>query len=132
MDTSFLNWARGNRLGSYAGLVMVEGYDFKYGPDYTYIDIPLLGFFDSKEEKVVTKGLRNQYLRAIPACSLDVKGSLKVQVEPSIEMAEYGTTQPGYYVHPGSGLIEPGFYIQLRKDIDLADVPYAVRLYLRG
>ncbi len=132
MDTSFMNWARGSRLQVYAGLTMAEGREFRYGPDYSYIDIPCVGFYDEKEEKLVAKGLRNQYLRLVPACTLNVRGSLKVQVEPCPELARFGMVQPGYYVHPGSGLLTPELYIQLRRDLDLEEVPYAVRLYLRG
>lgn len=132
MDTSFFSWGRGNRASASAGLEMVPGYDFKYGPDYTYIDIPLAGFYDEKKEKLVDKGLRNQYLKVMPACQLNVKGGFKVLVEPCTELARYGTMQPGYYLHQGSGEVSPDFYIHLRKDVDLADVPYAVRLYLRG
>jgi len=131
METSFYNWARGNRLSQYAGLKMYDGHEFRYAPDYTYIEIPLLGFMDQKEG-LQEKGLRNQHLQVIPACTIDVKGSLKVEVEPCPQLAEFGSVQAGYYIHPGSGEVTPSYYITFRKDCDFDNIPYAVRLYLRG
>lgn len=132
MESSFLNWARGNRLSMYAGLKMEEGHEFKYASDYTYLEIPAVGFYDDKEEQVVDKGMRNQHLLVIPACTLNMKGMLKVLVEPCPELAAYGSVQAGYYIHPGSGEKVPSFYINLHKNCDISNIPYAVRLYLRG
>lgn len=131
MDTSFLNLVRGNRLTSYMGLQMLHGHAYKYAPDYTYLEIPVLGF-QNKDGEVEDKALRNQYVRVVPACLLDVKGLYKVQVEPNPALAEFGLFQPTYYLHPGSGGVSPGFYFHARKDTDTRDLPFAVRLYLRG
>lgn len=132
MDTSYFNWARGNRVTNYAGLVMAPGTEYKYGPDYTYMDVPAVGFYDEKEEKLTDKGLRNQYLKIVPACTLDVKGTFKVLVEPCLGAAAYGMMQAGYLIHSGSGVTVPDFYILLRKDLDIKELSYAVRLYLVG
>jgi hypothetical protein len=133
MQTSFYNWARGNRLSQYAGLKMYDGHEFKYAPDYTYIEIPVSYLRDNKEGlQYVKKGLRNQHLQVVAACSLDVRGSLKVEVEPCPQLSEYGSVQAGYYIHPGSGEVSPSFYVTFRKDCDISEIPYAVRLYLRG
>lgn len=136
METSFLNLARGNRLTAYLGLQMAAGYSYKYAPDYTYIEIPLMEFWNPSEEKVQEdKALRNQYVRVIPACSLTVRGShYKIEVEPNPALAEFGLIQPGYYLHTAGGggeLSVPGFYMQVRRDVHVKDVDYAVRLYMR-
>lgn len=131
MDTSFLNVGRGSRLSIYMGLVMAEGHAFKYGPDYTYVEIPLMGYCQ-EDGDLKDKVLRNQYVKAVPACSLHVKGNYKVQVEPNPVLAAYGMIQPGYYVHPGQTVTVPSFYFHARRDTALADVSYAVRLYLRA
>lgn len=132
MESSFLNLVRGNRLTSYMGLEMVPEYTYKFAPDYSYLEVPVLGFFLDADEKLVDKASRNQYVRVLPACTIDVKGSYKVQIEPNPELAKYGIFQPGYYVQPGSGNQRPGFYMQMRKDMDLTDVKYAVRIYMRA
>lgn len=130
LETSFLNLGRGNRLGTHLGLQMLEGQAFKYAPDYTYLEIPILGFM--KDGGVESKVLRNQYVKVVPACLLDPRGLYKIQVEPNPALAEYGTIQPGYYIQPGTGGQMPGFYFQARKDTDVQDVKYAIRLYLRA
>jgi hypothetical protein len=135
MDGSFFNWIRGNRINQYAGLVMDQDVNYKVGGrDSMYLDVPIGALYDGKDDVYVAKGLRNQYLKVIPACTMDVKGSFAVLVEPNPLLAEYGMIQPGYYLHPGSGMLRPSFYISLRKDLDLKDIKdlYAIRLYLRG
>jgi hypothetical protein len=114
------------------GLVMEPEHGFSYAKDYTYIEIPVLGFWNQAEEKLVDKVLRNQYVRVIPACSIDCRGSYKIQVEPNPAIAEYGLAQGTYYVSPDSGKQTPGFYFHARKDLEIADLPFAVRLYMRG
>lgn len=132
MDSSFLNLVRGNRLSGFMGLEMMPDKNFKYAPDYSYLEIPILGFFLDSEEKLVEKAMRNQYVRVLPACTVNVKGSYKVQVEPNPELAKYGLFQPGYYIHPGERSQRPGFYMQMRRDLDVEDVPFAIRLYMRA
>lgn len=132
LETSYLNMCRGTRLTSYLNLKMIEGQAYRFGPDYTYVEIPILGFEKDGEKALVTKVLRNQYVRIVPACTVDVKGTAKLQVEPNPDLGPYGLFQPGYYINPGSGLQEPGFYFQARRDLEVADLKYAVRLYLRA
>lgn len=131
MDGSFLNVCRGNRLSGYMGLTMQEPHAFTYGKDYTYVEIPILGFWHPSEEKLTDKVLRNQYVRILPACQLNVKGNFKVEVEPNPALAEYGLMQPSYYLHPESGVQQPGIFFQARKDLDAKDLSFAIRLYLR-
>lgn len=131
MESSFLNLARGNRLSSYMGLQMAEGKSYRYAPDYTYIEIPVSILYNPTDEKEVEKGLRNQHLFVTPACFVNIRGGYKVLVEPNPKLAAYGATQGMYYISSGAGEQVPGFYITLRKDLDISDVNYAVRLYLQ-
>jgi hypothetical protein len=112
------------------GLVMIEGHTWKYAKDYTYIEIPLLGFMD-KDGELKDSVQRNQYVRVVPACSLDIKGMDKVLVEPNPAVSEFGLAQASYYMHPDQKGI-PGFYFQARKDLDIKDLTHAVKLYLRA
>lgn len=131
MESSFLNIARGNRLNSYIGLKMGEGKSFRYAADYTYIEIPVRELINVTDDKTGSKGLRNQHVRILPACEVNVRGNYKLLVEPNPELAAYGSVQGMYYIQPGQGEQVPGFYITLRKDLDLSDLNFAVRLYLR-
>lgn len=130
METSFLKLVSGSRISNYMGLKMLAERAFKYAPDYTYVEIPLLGFLGKDDTVPQDKALRNQYVRLIPACVVDVKGRDKLLVEPNPALAEFGMVQPGYYMHPGQGG-SPGLYMSVRKDIEVADVDFAIRLYMR-
>lgn len=133
LDTSFANVSRGNRL-DFAGLEMVPGYNYRYAPDYSYIEIPILGFYLDNEEKLVEKAMRNQYVRVLPACTIRNRGNYHIQVEPNPELAKHGLFQPTYYVNPDpkAESMRPGFYMQMRRDLEIGDVPYSIRLYLRA
>lgn len=135
-NTSFLNLVRGNRLSAYMGLKL-GGKDLsdatpKFSPDYSYVEVPLKAFFNPADEKLQTKALRNQYLQLIPDCTLEVKGYYHVLVEPNPALAAWGLYQPGYYLHPGSGVVTPSIFFSPRKDLEVEELPYAVRLYLRA
>lgn len=134
MDTSYLNWVRGNRITAYAGLAMETGYEYKFGPDYTYLEIPALKFQSSGDKDLEDdqKGSRNQHLLLLPACVVNIKGQYRVEVEPNPELSKYGAVQPGYYIHPGTGEQAPGIYMNLHRNCDISELSYAVRLYLRA
>ncbi len=131
MDTSYANWARGNRLTQYAGLQMAEGVPLKYGADYAYVEVPADVLINAADGSRTDKALRNQSIIVVPACTLNVRGSYRIQVEPNPALWVFGPVQSQYYIHPESGLSTPSFYVYPRKDFDLADLQYAVRLYLR-
>lgn len=132
MDSSYLNLVRGNRLSSYMGLQMLGEAVYKFASDYSYIEIPILGFEAANSTELTQKALRNQYVRVVPACLVDVKGGYRAQVEPNPAIAEYGLMQPTYYIHSNEGGKSPGFYFQARKDIEASDLTFAVRLYMRA
>lgn len=132
LETSFLNITRGNRLTAYMGYQAEGPHGFRYGQDYTYVEVPTLGFWHPTEEKLTDKVLRNQYVRIFPACRIDVKGAYKVQVEANPQLGEFGLYQPTYYVHPGTGVQIPGIWFQARKDMSVSDLEFAIRMYLRA
>lgn len=133
VENSFANWARGNRVTQYAGLRMSEGVPIKFGADYAYVEVPVETLINAADGSKVEKALRNQSIVVIPACVLDVRGmSFRVQVEPNPALSVFGPVQSSYYIHPGSGVTVPSFYVYPRKDFDTADLQYAVRLYLRA
>lgn len=131
MESAFLKLAAGSRLTNYMGLKMTEGHEFKYGHQYMYVEIPIKEIYNPSEEKVVTKAMRNQHVRIIPACTVHVRGRHTVEIEPNSRLSEYGTISGGIYrVHSDGPEMVPGFYITLRRDLDISDIEWAVRLYL--
>lgn len=131
MESSFLNLNRGNRLSSYMGLEMAPGVaSLPFTPGFTHIDIPPL-HLEKDDGTVLEQGLRNQHLRIVPACTVDLRGDYKLLVEPNPALAAVGSVQGMYYIQSGSGRQAPGIWITLRKDFNPADLPWVVRLYLR-
>lgn len=127
MEVVFLNLARGSRLANYMGLKMHPETSYKFGADYSYVEIPLAGLIRDGES--VDKGLRNQQILIVPACTVDVKGGHKIFVKVNPMLQEYGHAPSVMLLD--SGLKEqPVFYITLRKDLAKEDMDWAVRLYL--
>lgn len=129
MDSVYLKLAGDARVKNYIGLEMLEGYSYKHGKGYLYIEIPLSHFL---AEDNATEVKRNQHVAVIPACTINVKGGSIVEIEPNPMLAAYGQVQAGYKVHPESGKQVPSFYFTARRDIsvDLFKDTYAIRLYL--
>lgn len=135
MDTSYLSLVSGSRISNYLGLKMTEGSEFSYpgiqNRQYAYIEIPVGSIIVSSTGEITDKALRNQHVLVQPACTVDVKGNYRFEVHPNPAIWAYGTAQGMYYLEPSSGQQVPGFYVTLRKDIDLSTLDYAVRIYMR-
>lgn len=136
MESSYMKLLRGSsRITNHLGLQMAEGYVFsspaEQSRDYAYIEIPVKELYKSEEEPSTTKGARSQYLRVVPACSVNVKGHYRFEVHPNPKLYEYGMVQAPFYIEPDSGLMVPYFHIALRKDLDISDIGYAIRIYMR-
>ncbi len=132
-STSFLIMNKGGSVAKYLGLQMSEGFPYKFGRDYTYLEIPIEGFFNETEQRLSKKALRNQHVRIVPACSVEVTGPYKFLVEPNPKLAEHGATSAGYYLNSGDGRRTPHFYLTLKRDLELTDdLDYAIRIYMRG
>lgn len=130
-DSPYLKIVSGNRITNYMGVVMAEGFPFRYVSNYMAIEIPIRELYLPSEEKAVTKALRNQYVQVIPACTIQARGNYMVEVEANHKLSEYGLISGGNYkVHPHEKQVTPSFHLQLRKDLDLTDIDFAIRLYL--
>lgn len=130
MDTAYLKLVSGTRLSNYMGLEMLEGHPYKYTPSYLAIDVPLRGFRTADSPVLVDEVKRNQHVFVVPACTVNVRGSYIVEVEPNPELAEFGQVQAGYKIHPGQGRKEPGFWFTARKDVTKDMFPVAIKLYM--
>lgn len=136
MDTSYLSLAGGSRLSNYLGITMDAGHVFSYPGiqerQYGYIEIPVLELRNTATGEVVDKALRNQHIMVVPACSVDVRGNYRFEVHPYPELWSHATVQGMYYLEPREGRKVPAFYMTMRKDMDKADIAYAIRIYMRS
>lgn len=134
METSYLKMVDLTRLKNYLGLEMAEGFEFKRpetaNSGYAYIDIPALSIL-SNDGELGIEAKRNAYIDLIPACTVNVKGRYRFEVHPNPKLLDYGMTQGMYYLEPENGEKIPSMKIWLRKDLDIADLDYAVRIYMR-
>ena len=121
---------KGSRLTNYMRLEMLDGHDYLLGKNYMYIDIPLLGV--DEEDKLITSIKRNQHVFIKAAATVDMKGRNFIEVEPNQKLAEIGQVQGMYRLHPDSGVTQLGFYFTARKDVELSELEYAVRIYMPG
>lgn len=129
MDSAYLKLISGARLTSHMGLRLDEGFEYRYGRNYLYLEIPLLGVRDEKGE-LVKEVKRNQHVLVECAATVDVKGRSFIEIEPNAALAEFGQVQGTYRLHPDSGEQRLGFYLTARKDVDLSSLTYGVRLYM--
>lgn len=134
METSYLKLI-GSRLSNHLGLKMDEGYEFSFPQvqerNYAYVEIPVKELVNAADGKPVEKGMRNQQILVVPACSVDVKGHYRFEVHPNAQLWNYGVVQGMYYLEPKEGMKVPSFHIALRRDFELSDIDYAVRIYMR-
>lgn len=129
MDSVFLNLVRGNRMSAYMGFQSTEGKPYRNAPDYSYIEIPLDHMYNSATEEVQEKALRNQHIKLIPACKLDIRGSYKVLVIVNPALQEVSTCPSMMLLEPGDRGA-PSFYATFRKDMAVGDLNWVVRLYM--
>ena len=128
METSYLKLMKGSRLTNYMRLEMAPGVEPVLGKNYLYLDIPLAGA--STEEGMSMQVKRNQHVWIAAAAHIDMKGRNFIEVEPNPALAEMGQIQGTYRLHPDSGRKQLGFWFTARKDADLTELQYAVRIYM--
>lgn len=128
METSYLKLMKGSRLTNYMRLEMAPGTEPELGKNYLHLDIPVLGA--QAEEGISMQIKRNQHVWIRSAATVDMKGRNFIEVEPNPALAEMGQVQGMYRVHPDSGKKELGFWFTARKDVDLTELEYAVRIYM--
>lgn len=128
METSYLKLMKGSRLTNYMRLEMDAGVEPILGKNYLYLDIPLAGA--ETEEGMSMQIKRNQHVWIAAAAHVDIKGRNFIEVEPNSALAASGQVQGIYRVHPDSGRKQLGFWFTARKDVDLTELEYAVRIYM--
>jgi len=132
METSYLKLMKGSRLTNYMRLEMAPGTEPVLGKNYLHLDIPLMGAVieDNNRMQMSMEVKRNQHVWIKSAATVDMKGRNFIEVEPNPILAEVGQVQAMYRVHPDSGKKELGFWFTARKDVDLTELEYAVRIYM--
>lgn len=131
MDGAFLNLVRGNRLKAWMGLTMDDDTTpVKYGPGYHYVEIPVREALLNGEPVVDGKISRNQHIQIVAACRVKVRGNSTLMVVYSNELQRVANLGSFELVHPGGEEFSPSFYATFRKDFEVKDLTWAVRLYL--
>lgn len=130
MDSAFLNLARGNRLATYMGLEMGSGVPVKYSKDYTYVEVPIK-CLENADGGHGEKAMRNQHLLVIPNCKVDVRGTFKVLVKTNPELQKVASC-PSLFILDALEHEQCSFYATFRKDFDINELDWVVRLYLLG
>ena len=126
-DSAFLNLVRGNRLTAMMGL---DEKSPKYGPEYHYVEIPLKELRSTDGTIITDKVMRNQHVEIVPDCTIKVRGKGAVLVEYNKDLQTVANLGSMHLVHPGSEQHSPSYWVTFRKDCEVADIKYAVRLYL--
>lgn len=132
MSETFLNLLSGNTLKSYLGHQTDDTNSPNWAPDYTYIQVPLKEVYNPSDEKIVTKAMRNQQLKLIPACTINVRSRYKAMVKTNPKLQEVATCPTLYLIDGGDSREEISFYATFRKDYDLSELEWIVRVYLIG
>lgn len=128
----FGNLVRGNRLTGIMNLRMTEGVPHKYAKDYTFVEIPLNHLFNPSTDEIQVKALRNQRLRIVPACTVDLKkGGYKIGVKVNPKLLEYASC-PSFFILDTEEHEQPVPYAFFHKDMEANELDWAVRLYLMG
>lgn len=130
-DATFLNLVRGNRLSAMMGLNQHGVSSPKYGPDYQYVEIPVSNV--KVGDEVLLPGgkvSRNQHAEIVPACTINVRGKHPVLVVYNNQLQTVASLGSMTIVHPGSGELMPSFWATFRKDYDIANIEWAIRLYM--
>lgn len=131
MESSYMKLLSGStRIRNYVCLELTAGY--KLTPplkDVVYAEVSVLGVL-GEDGKLSQEVKRNQHVWIQAAGSVEVKGQHFVEVEPNSKLAEFGQVQGMYRLHPGSERTQLGFWFTARKDTNLADFGYAVRIYM--
>jgi hypothetical protein len=132
MDGAFLNLVRGNRLSALMGLKLPEGVTApKYGPQYHYVEIPVGQVLKDGEPVSEGKIVRNQHVEIVAACTIKVRGQHPVMVVYNHDLQRVANLGSFHVVHPsGDEAMAPSFWATFRKDCEVVDIPWAVRLYL--
>lgn len=136
METSYLSMVSGSRIKNFLGLKMDEGIDYKNAGvqerAYAYIEIPVRHIENMSTGEISMKGLRNQVVRIVPACTVNVRGNYRFEVHPDRSLWAYGVVEGMYYLESQEGELEPSFYMQLRKDMELSAGSPVIRIYMRS
>jgi len=137
LETVFASLVRGNRLSAYMGLryVMPDPVTGRqpapvYGPSYSYVQLAASHLLTADGEPV-TEGKRNQYVRLVPEAMVRLRGgTYQLLISANPQLHEYGSLSDLRLVDKMSEEEYPVVHLQLRRDLDVSKLAYAVRLYL--
>jgi len=128
MESMYMNWARGNRVSVFGGITVDSADDVAYSKDYIAMLVPLGEAYNVSTEEIVSVGKANSRLKLIPKLSIAPK-KYRIQVEPNPLLYEVADVFHEKIIEPDSDS-QPYIYVKFRREFDLSQLDYLVRLYL--
>jgi len=126
---TFLNLVRGHRLRNYVGIT--EEVEPRFGPDYTYLDLPLENPELPEVEGKPGKFLRNQMHTLSAGVCVRPAKAYKVLVTINPELHEYADCPAVLvYHHEGSTDQEVRVVAKFRKDMPVDQLDWMFRVSL--
>lgn len=136
METSYLSLVSGSRISNFLGLKMDQGVDYTrpgvQERQYAYIEIPVRHIENVTTGEIGMRALRNQLVRIVPACTVNVRGNYRFEVHPDRTLWAYGIVEGMFYLEPKEGEFSPSFHMQLRRDMELVPGTSVIRIYMRS
>lgn len=132
MESAFMNWIRGTRLKSFAGIDS-ENVETKHSKDYTYVEFKASKLLIEDREgtlKEATKAKRGQEIHLVLACGAIRPVRYKILVEPTPELINlFSYLNYQRLVEEGDNG-EVTISGKLRQDLDMESLGFIARLYL--
>lgn len=107
---------------------MAESVPYRYGPDYSYVEIPLLRAFNGEEK--VDKASRNQMLMLEAACSVKPLNHYKCLISVNPLLLEYTSASALRLIDADGTRTQVVIPAAFRRDLELNKLDWLVRLYL--
>jgi hypothetical protein len=127
--TAFIKLSSDNIRKNYLGRVTQEGVPFRFSQDYMAIEVLPSLIWNPSEEKQVDKAMRNQHLRLEAACEIQPKHQYRALVKTNPILQEVASAPAMFMVESGEGG-PVSFYATFRKDFEVKDLSWLVRIYL--
>lgn len=130
-DPVFLNLLRGNRIGGFLRLKMLEGIPHKMAIDYTYAEVPLHSVRDMEGSRLDGEKIqRNQQVELLAPCTLQPIGGHKALIVANPALFRYASVPPMLLVDSLQQPIDVMIPAKFHRDMVLADLEWLCRIYL--
>jgi hypothetical protein len=127
--TAFIKLSSDNTRKNYLGLATQEGMPIRFSQDYMSVEVLPSSIWNPSEEKFVDKAMRNQHLKLEAACTIHPKYQYRALVKTNPMLQEVASAPAMFMVESGEGG-PVSFFATFRKDFEVKDLSWLVRIYL--